>query len=112
MSIGRLLELAGVNHLPKAKQLIEQEQRVTSRLFVATDLVVDLLKPGRYQQGRGEFLTAYASKDQAVENANRLSRRSRDPIMIYEVDASEFPHRSGDAFQTMFFVTPIRRYPA
>ena len=97
--------------MPKAKQLIEQQQRAPTRLFVATDLAVDLLKPGRYQQGRGEFLTAYASKDQAVENANRLSRRSHAPIMGYEVDAGEFPHRSGDVFQTMFFVVPIRRYP-
>lgn len=112
MSIGQLLELAGVAHLPKARQLIEREQQLPSRLFVATDLVVNLLKPGRYQQGRGEFLLAYRTREQALEHASRHSRSKHAPVMIYEVDREEFPHRSGDIFQTMFFVAPIRRYPA
>lgn len=111
MSIGRLLELAGVAYLPKAKHLIERELHSTGRLFVATDIVTDLLKPGRYQQGRGEFLLAYRTRDLALEHASRYNRSKHAPVLIYEVVSQEFSHRSGDVFQTMFFVAPIRRYP-
>ena len=111
MSIGRLLELAGVAYLPKAKHLIERERQSNNRLFIATDLVIDVLKPGRYQQGRGDFLLAYRTKDLALEHASLYNRSKHAPMLIYEVDSQEFYNRSGDVFQTMFFVVPIRRYP-
>lgn len=108
MELRRLLEMAGVADLPKSKKLIEAEKKQLPVYFV-TNQKLEIIKPGRYQGSKGDYIYAYRNKQQAVDNAARVGRQS--DLIIYELDQAEFPHEIDDRLATMYFVVPIRSYP-
>lgn len=108
MTLKKLLQMAGVADLPKAKKLIEREKKLLP-VFYVSDQQLSIIKPGRYQGRSGDFIRAYRSKQQAIDNAINVGNRS--DLIVYELDQSEFPYKHGDQLTTMYFIVPIRQYP-